>query len=122
MSQDADAVAQLLEPTCTTPERIEGLLATGLTEKHIAQACGVSTNLVKRWRRGASVPHHTQFQRLDDLRTLCLFAIEVSGHNLELAAGLLVMLKAPALVVEGRYHEADQALLILQKRAFKLVT
>ena|GEM_PF-5518614 len=116
MPKDPNRVALLLETTSTPSERVNGLLATGLTKEHIAMACGVSFRVVSKWQLGKSGPHATQFQRLDDLRSLCLFAIQVSNHDLKLATGLLLRLNAPSLVAEERFQEAHKALLTLQQR------
>jgi hypothetical protein len=116
MPKDPDRVAILLEPTSTSSERVNGLLAAGLSEEHIAMACRVSLRVVGKWKLNKSGPRATQFRRLDDLRTLCLFAIQVSGYDLKLATGLLLRLKAPALVAEERFSEAHQALLTLEQR------
>lgn len=115
MSRDPDAVAQLLEPGRTSPERIAGLLGAGFTEEQIGLACGASVAVVSRWKRKESVPDPAQARRLNELRRLCLFAIQITQHNLERAMKMLLLISVQKLVAEERFPEVDQALYHLQR-------
>ena len=116
MPKDPERAAMLLDISTTTPERIEGILACGLTEGQIGLACGVSSNLVARWGRGESVPQPRQKIRLSDLRSLCLLAIEISRYRLGIAGKLLINLKVPELLARGHFSDAEIALYNLRSR------
>ena len=116
-SRDPDAVAQMLEPGRTAPEKVAGLLGAGFTEEQIGLACRVSVAVVKQWKQKKVTPDPAQSRRLNELRGLSLHGIQITQHNLERAMKMLLSLTIPELVAEGRFQEASDALYRLQKIA-----
>jgi DNA-binding NarL/FixJ family response regulator len=87
-------IIRLLAPIATTPERIRGLLALGLSATHIALATKVSPSTVRNWTRGEAVPRAEAATVLDDLRTIARALLE-GGLEPERAGAWLTSRDAP---------------------------
>lgn len=68
----------LLAPTSTTPERLRGLLALGLTGAAVASAVGVSASALRNWTAGIAEPRADAAITLDDLRAAAKALLD--GH------------------------------------------
>src|SRR4029077_16804072 len=66
------SVIRALAGTASPQERINALLAIGLTVEELSLALGVAENTVRNWADGAAAPRRAADRALDDLRTVVL--------------------------------------------------
>jgi len=65
-----------LSPTATTSERVQGLLAIGLSPADLSRAFGLTVSALRNWGTGQAEPRPDAAITLDDLRAVAKILLD----------------------------------------------